>query len=347
MGQAMVKLDKVKIFMNNSSNNSFQPPWYLRSGQIQTILASIPLRARGKNPVRDAAREIVLKTPQGIRLQGYHSSRGPVISRGLVILLHGWLGSADSTYIACTGKVLYQRGYDIFRLNLRDHGSSHHLNPGLFYAVLLEEVFQAVGQIARHEKRKPVFLVGFSLGGNFALRIAREMRHAPINNLRHVAAISPVLDPEKATIRIDRQAVIRRYFLKKWFQSLQIKQGLFPDAYDFSEVFKLKTIMAVTDKMLDKYSDFKSASEYFKAYSILNDAIDDVSVPTTIVTAADDPIIAVEDFYQLKLNHPTRLIISSHGGHNGFIDGFFMKSWYEKKLADWFDEMALKVGNQG
>ena len=32
MGQAMVKLDKVKIFMNNSGNNSFQPPWYLRSG---------------------------------------------------------------------------------------------------------------------------------------------------------------------------------------------------------------------------------------------------------------------------------------------------------------------------
>ena len=61
----------------------------------------------------------------------------------------------------------------------------------------------------------------------------------------------------------------------------------------------------------------------------------------------NNPIIAVEDFYELKLNHPTRLIISSHGGHNGFIDGFFMKSWYEKKLADWFDEMALKVGNQG
>ena len=330
-----------------SGNDSFQPPWYLRSGQIQTILASIPLRARGKNPVREAAKEIIIKTPQGVRLQGYHSPQNSADTRGLVILLHGWEGSADSTYIACTGKALYQRGYDIIRLNFRDHGSSHHLNRGIFYAVLLEEVFQAVQKISSIKEKTPAFLVGFSLGGNFALRIARQMRHAPIDNLRHIVAISPVLDPLKATVRIDRQPMIRRYFLKKWLQSLQIKQGMFPDAYDFSEVFKLNTIMAVTDKMLDQYSDFNSASEYFKAYSILNDALDELSVPTTIITAADDPIIPVEDFYQLKLNHRTELIIHTHGGHNGFIDGFYLKSWYEQELANWFDKKALKPNNQG
>ncbi|MEE4263440.1 MAG: alpha/beta fold hydrolase [Desulfobacteraceae bacterium] len=324
-------------------NNSFQPPWYLRSGQIQTVLASMPLRAWGKNPVCDVAEEITIQTPHGIRLQGYHSSQGSEHTRGLVILLHGWEGSADSTYIACTGRALYQRGYDIFRLNFRDHGSSHHLNPGIFYAVLLEEVFQAVVQISRIMEEKPVFLVGFSLGGNFALRIARQVRHAPIKNLGHVVAISPVLDPEKATVRIDRQAMIRKYFLKKWLQSLQIKQGLFPEAYDFSEVCKLDTIMAVTEKMIEQYSDYDSASDYFKEYSILYDAIDDLSVQTTIVTAADDPIIPVDDFYELKLNQRTELIIHSHGGHNGFIDGFFLKSWYEQKLASWFDEIACNL----
>jgi predicted alpha/beta-fold hydrolase len=323
-----------------AADNSYQPPWYLRSGKIQTFLASSPFRAWGNNPVKDAAREIIIKTPEGVRLQGYHSTRGPSDSRGLVILLHGWEGSVDSTYISCTGNALYQRGYDIFRLNFRDHGSSHHLNRGIFYAILLDEVFQAVQQIAGHEGPGPVFLVGFSLGGNFALRIARQMRHDPIDNILQVVAISPVLDPEKATLRIDRQAIIRRYFLKKWFQSLQIKQGLFPKAWDFSEVFNLRSIMAVTEKMIEKYSDFQSAADYFKAYSILNESIDDLPVATTILTAADDPIIPVDDFYHLKLNHRTRLIIHSYGGHNGFIGGNPFRSWYEKKLVDWFDEMA-------
>ena len=323
---------------------SFHPPWYRRSGQIQTVLASMSLRARGKNPLRDAAREMTIKTPQGIRLQGYHSPQNSADAPGMVILLHGWEGSADSTYIACTGKALYRRGYDIFRLNFRDHGSSHHLNQGIFYAVLLEEVFQAVQQICNMAEEKPVFMAGFSLGGNFALRIARRMGHEPIKNLAHIVAISPVLDPEKATVRIDRQPMIRWYFLKKWLQSLQIKQGLFPDVYDFSELYTLNTIMAVTEKMIEQYSDYDSASEYFKGYSILDDAIDDLSVPATIVTAADDPIIPVDDFYGLKLNQGTELIIHPHGGHNGFIDGFFLKSWYEQQLADWFDEIARQAG---
>ena len=325
---------------DNTCNNPFQPPWYLRSGQIQTVLASMPLRAWGKNPIRDAAREITIKTPQGIRLQGYHSPQNSADTPGLVILLHGWEGSSDSTYIACTGKALYRRGYEIFRLNFRDHGSSHRLNQGIFYAVLLEEVFQAIQQICSMAEEKSVFLAGFSLGGNFALRIARQMGHEPIKNLGHVVAISPVLDPKKATVRIDRQPMIRWYFLKKWLQSLQIKQGLFPDVYNFSELYKLNTIMAVTEKMIEQYSDYNSASEYFKGYSILNNAIDDLSVPTTIVTAADDPIIPVGDFYELKLNQRTELIIHTHGGHNGFIDGFFLKSWYEQELADRFDEMV-------
>jgi hypothetical protein len=100
----------------------------------------------------------------------------------------------------------------------------------------------------------------------------------------------------------------------------------------------LKTIQAVTDRLLQKYSDFNSASEYFREYSILKDAIKDLPVPATIITAKDDPIIPVEDFNQLELNHRTNLVIHAFGGHNGFIDGFFLKSWYEPNLADMFDK---------
>ena len=219
---------------------SFRPAPYLRNGHLQTILASSPFRAWGKNPLCDAAREMIMTTSGGIRLLGFYSSQTSKKSKGLVVLLHGWEGSVASTYILCTGNALYGRGYDIFRLNFRDHGDSHHLNQGIFYAVLLEEVFQAVHQLCRSVEQKPVFLTGFSLGGNFALRIARKMLQTPIANLYH-----------------------------------------------------------------------------------------------------DDPIIPVADFYRLELNHRTNLVIHAFGGHNGFIDGFFLKSWYEQKLADLFDQIIL------
>ena len=324
-----------------SNTESFRPAPYLRNGHLQTILASSPFRAWGKNPMCEAAREMIITTSGDVRLLGFYSPQKFKKSKGVVVLLHGWEGSIASTYILCTGNALYRRGYDIFRLNFRDHGGSHHFNQGIFYAVLLEEVFQAVQQLCRSTEQKPAFLTGFSLGGNFALRIARNMLQSPIANLCHVVAISPVLDPGKSTSKIDQYPLIRTYFLKKWIQSLKKKQTLFPAVYDFTDVLSLKTIQAVTDRLLQKYSYFKSASEYFREYSLLEDSIKDLPVPATIITAKDDPIIPIADFYQLELNHRTNLVIHAFGGHNGFIDGFFLKSWYEQKLADMFDKIIL------
>lgn len=330
------------------SAESFRPAPYLRNGHIQTVLASSSFRAWGKSAMGDAARKMVVATSGSVRLLGFYSPQKSQKSKGLVILLHGWEGSVSSTYIVCTGNALYRRGYDIFRLNFRDHGDSHHLNQGIFYAVLLEEVFQAVHQICRSAEQKPAFLTGFSLGGNFALRIARQMLQTPIANLAHVAAISPVLDPAKSTARVDQYPLIRVYFLKKWIRSLKKKQQLFPTIYDFGDVLSLKSVQAVTDRLLQKYSDFDSAAEYFREYSVSKDALRDLPVPTTIISAKDDPIIPVEDFYQLETNHCTNLVIQTFGGHNGFIDGFFLKSWYEQKLADLFDEtISLKAWRPG
>ncbi len=304
------------------------------------MLASSKLRTWGTNQMNAAARDIILKTPDGVKLMGSYSQHDQLPTKGLVILLHGWEGSAESTYILCTGRTLFRNGYNILRLNFRDHGESHHLNEGLFYAVLLEEVFQAVKQATRLAGELPVFLAGFSLGGNFVLRILQQCIDHPIVNLHHAVAISPVLDPEKATHKTDQTFLIRLYFLKKWFGSLKKKQQLFPKLYDFSKVFSLNTIAAVTDVMLHDYSDYGSLKDYFRQYSVVKEAIKDITIPTTIITSADDPIIPVEDFYQLETNDLTTLIIQPYGGHNGFIDGLYLKGWYEQRMIMIFDEAA-------
>ena len=319
------------------TSNSFRPPVILRSAHVQTILASIKLRARGKNNMRDAAREMIIETDDGTRLLGFHSAQASGTAKGMVILLHGWEGSSDSTYILRTAKILYQSGYNIFRLNFRDHGESHHLNQGIFYAVLLEEVSQAVRQAARLSDALPVFLVGFSLGANFALRILRRCIDHPIKDLCHTVSISPVLDPQKSTTKIDHYPIIKSYFLKKWRTSLGIKQRLFPDLYNFDNAFSYKTLQEVTDTLLAEYSDYSSSAEYFKAYSVLNDDLKNINVSTTIMAAADDPIIPIEDFKNLEINDLTNLVIQPYGGHNGFLANWSLASWYEKNLVMLFD----------
>lgn len=322
---------------------TFKPAWYLRNGHVQTVLASSHFRAWSRSRMRRTAREVVLTTANDTRLLGQYSAQASQKAPGEVILLHGWEGSADSTYIVCTGNALYKKGYNIFRLNFRDHGDSHHLNQGLFYAVLLDEVFQAIQQACSAARDKPVFLVGFSLGGNFALRVARMMKHTPIANLCHVVAISPVLNPAVSTLKVDQYPLIRKYFLKKWQQSLHKKQQLFPDRYDFAPVMSLDSIQKVTDWLLEHYSDCESAEAYFSQYALLKDALSDLPVAATLIAAQDDPIIPVDDFFELELNEQTQLSVHAFGGHNGFIDGFFFKSWYEDLLADMFNEIVQKA----
>jgi predicted alpha/beta-fold hydrolase len=317
--------------------DSFAPPWLLRSAYVQTFLASSSIRARGSNAMSEAAQKMIIETSEGVRLVGFFSTQNLRPVKGLVILLHGWEGSTTSTYILRTGRTLYRSGFHVFRLNFRDHGESHHLNKGIFYAVLLDEIFEAATQAARLVDNIPVFLVGFSLGGNFVLRIISKFDANPIENLRHAVAISPVLDPQKSTIRIDSIPIIRDYFLKKWRRSLSRKQKLFPEHYDFDGVFAHKSLQAVTDDLLSKYSDYGSSQDYFRAYSVLNEAIKNITVPTTIITASDDPIIPAEDFAELQINDLTNLAIQSFGGHNGFLQGFTLAGWYEHQLVELFN----------
>jgi predicted alpha/beta-fold hydrolase len=269
-------------------------------------------------------------------------------NQGLVILLHGWEGSSHSTYIRTTGRFLFRRGFDVFRLNMRDHGPSHHLNTGIFYAILLDEIFDAVRQIVTREHPKPVYFAGFSLGGNFGLRIARKCLEDPIPGLRHIVSISPVLDPDKATDRIDANRFIQRYFLKKWKRSLTTKQRLYPDLYDFSSLIEIENIRELTLRLLQKHSAFDDEREYFKGYALLADDLSGIQVPTTIITAEDDPIIPVEDFDDLNVSDSTCLIRQPLGGHNGFLQGWRLNGWYEEVMTDLFsqrNEPSVRKGN--
>jgi len=323
--------------MTHVADNMFHPPFYLKHPTLQTILASMGLRKRGGNPMLRAARHYVIDAGHDIRLSGFHSPVKNRTSKGLCILLHGWEGSSDSTYVLSCGRSRNQHGYDVFRLNYRDHGDSHHLNQGLFYATLLTEVYQAVMKAACFAESIPVFLVGFSLGGNFALRIARRSLENGSSPLRQIISISPVLDPDKATDRIDSNPFLLAYFMKKWKQSLRRKEALFSDLYDFTDILNRKTIREMTDLLLNRFSDYPDTKTYFRSYGIYGDDIAGIQIPAAIVTAADDPVIPVEDFHDLKSAPSTDLFIHSKGGHNGFVDSVLGPAWYDRFMLRKFE----------
>ncbi len=298
---------------------------------VQTILASRKFRKKAAQSVIDASESHIFDCGDGIRLQGSYSPKDN--AKGLFIYLHGWEGSEASTYVLSSSRFVFEQGYSVFRLNFRDHGDTHHLNEGLFHSAMFDEVFEGVKQAANLTPEIPVYIVGFSLGGNFALRIARVLNSEPIVNLQHIFAISPVIDPVNSSEVVDQNRLIQKYFLKKWSTSLRKKQAAFPDIYNFSEELSQTNVTDMTELFLSKYSDFGSTHDYFSSYAIHLDDLKTSKVRISMIMSRDDPVIKPEDMMTLNISPCVSRIMLKYGGHNGFFQSLYGPTWYDDYIA--------------
>ena len=257
--------------------------------------------------------------------------------RGLALLLHGWEGSAESGYMRLTCARLLERGFDVFRLNFRDHGDTHHLNEDLFHSNRLDEVLQAALAVSRRWQRpgQPMVVAGYSLGGNFALRVAL---HAPRMGLQlaRVAAVCPALDPERTTTAMERGLpVYERYFLKKWTRSLRRKRELFPERHAIAEAqLRSRRLRELTAWLVARHTGFADVDAYFDGYRISRDRMRGLQVPADILTSADDPVIPVEDFHDWQLPADATVEIAAHGGHCAFLRGASLRGYAEDWVAE-------------
>ena len=324
----------------------FRPPWPLRSGHIQTMLSSSGVRRfllpRAARTVLEGAEPVTVSGGEGVRLSGaYTAQKIRPQPRGLAVLFHGWEGSLDSTYVLQTGSRLLAEGWDVFRLNFRDHGDSFALNEALFHSCRIDEVVLALGDIAQRWPARPIALAGFSLGGNFALRAALQ---APARGiaLEYALAICPIIDPAEGLFSLEQQApwFYRAYFMQKWRRSLQAKQAAFPQ-HPYFEMSELKqSLRGLTESLVLRHTDFDSLEAYLDGYSVAGDALKAMQIPATILTARDDPVIPVNAFEQLRLPPNVELDIARYGGHCGFIRGYGMTSFTDDYIAARFNAIA-------
>lgn len=313
-------------------DSKFTPRFFIKNAHLQSILASAHILTPFHRVLLANSHDIIIETSHQSKLLAC-VSQAPR-SRGLVVIIHGWEGSSSSAYVLAAGSFFYKLGFSVCRLNLRDHGESHHLNEGLFHGALLDETFDAVNHVAMQTGDRPVYLLGFSLGANFCLRIAIKHAQTPIKNLKYVFAVSPPLDPYKTTLAIDQgPSFYRKYFLKKWKRSLLTKQKLFPGKYNFANMLSAKTCMELTDDMMTYYTEFPSYMDYFKLYTLNEKSFQNLNVPVKIFISADDPVIPHDDFQSLAENDYLTISRQLFGGHCGFIDLFPYHRWHQEKIA--------------
>jgi uncharacterized protein len=325
-------------------DESFQPPRWLRGTHLQSALPSLPIRRRWieqrAQPLVAASEEILLDGGDGVRLQGFSASqrRSEHDPGGkTAVLLHGWEGSADSLYVLSLGQELFERGYDVVRLNLRDHGATHHLNREIFHSCRLPEVVGAMRSLQGRIGGKPLYLAGFSLGGNFMLRVAAQAADAKLD-VASVAAVSPVLEPAQTLTALEKGFfAYHSYFVRKWLRSLLKKQAAWPDDYDFTALARMSDLRGMTAALVQQFTDFPSLEAYLGGYAITGERLATIDVPANIITALDDPIIPARDLERLARPKHLSILLTRHGGHNGFLEHLANPTWADRAVITAFE----------
>ena len=316
---------------------SYRAPRWLRNPHLQSALASMPMRQAGG--LRALGRtgaitsEHIIDAGDGVRLFGLHSAVPNGNPKGLVLLLHGWEGSIESGYMRHTAAHLLGEGFDVFRLNFRDHGETHHLNEGLFHSCRLGEVVQAAKWVAEKFPAPAFLAAGYSLGGNFALRLALAAPAAGIP-LLHAAAVCPAVDPSAVMRALETgPAMYAWYFMRKWRSSLRKKRALFPQHHDFDDATLAQDMRSLTHWLVKQHTDMVDVEEYFNGYAVAGGRLAALQVPVSVLAAADDPIIPVGTLKALQLPAHSTLEIAEHGGHCGFIEDTSLRGFAERWVS--------------
>jgi predicted alpha/beta-fold hydrolase len=327
----------------------FVPPWRLRNQHVQSIYPSLPLRRAGverrSSVLRQASREQIVDCGDGVRLLALVATQvdaGRPPSDRLAVLLHGWEGSANSLYLLSLGQNLFDAGYDVARLNLRDHGDSHHLNSGIFHSCRIAEVVGAVRELQRQHPGERLVLAGFSLGGNFCLRVGARAADAGIDVSR-IVAVCPVIDPEHTLTRLESGwALYREYFVWKWRRSLRKKREAWPDVYhSLDDILELGNLTEMTHRLACGYGGFPSLPEYLRGYALVGRALEPLealrAARIRIIAAEDDPIIPAADLNRVARPSVLEITRTRHGGHCGYYEGAVGPTWVERQILASFE----------
>jgi predicted alpha/beta-fold hydrolase len=315
----------------------FRPLPLLGNAHLQTLLGHW---LRGPR-LRQPAREHVLWLPDGDGLL-LHDIAPSDWEPGdpIALLVHGLTGSHASPQIQRLGLYLLTRGVRVVRMDLRGAGKGLPLARQSYHGGRSEDVRAALAEIHGWSPTSPLLLLGVSLGGNIVLKLAGEAADRPIPNLVRVASMSAPIDLERsaALLAHPRNRLYEAFFLRDLLTEVGLRQRYFRDLPPVRLPARL-TIRLFDDLYTAPRSGFADALDYYRRASSFR-LIERIGVPTLIVTARDDPFIAVAPFEELRVPEHITVRILPRGGHLGFLgwDGLRGVRGVERCVAEWLVE---------
>jgi uncharacterized protein len=319
-----------------SELRDFEPPAWLRSGHLQTVVGAF-LRRKFTLP---EGQERLFRVDEETQLKGMcHWQPGNRQDAPVVVIVHGLEGSCDSHYAIGIADKAYGRGFHAVRMNQRNCGGTERLTPTLYNSGMSGDYRALLMELIERDRIEQVFFAGYSMGGNLVTKMAGEFGAAPPRQLRGVAAVCPALDLSACADALEKAGnfLYQRHFVKGLLERYRRKVELFPERYLKNPFGSVRTVREFDDVVTAPAFGYKDAQEYYEAAGA-KAVIGQVKVPMLMITAQDDPFVPYEAFHRVRVteNAQVKFVAPEHGGHCGFVSkwGGPERFWAEQRIAE-------------
>ena len=269
-----------------------------------------------------------------------HEQRPDTTPRGEIILVHGLEGSSNAGYARSLAFAALRAGYATHRMNLRSCGGTEHLALSNYHSGQTTDVLHVLREI-RRATSSPIYLCGFSLGGNVSLKLAGELGDQAPALLAAVCAVSTPIDLASCATALGKREniIYDRRFLLSLTRKIHRRARQAPDLYSVDQLKRVRTIADFDDFYTARMFGFGTAANYYRTQSS-NQFLERIRVPTLAIIAKDDPLVPfdVYDHPAFRENPYLKLLAVDHGGHLGFIARSHPRFWLDGVILDWIGQ---------
>ena len=308
---------------NWTENNEFTPPWYLKSGHLQTLLTGFYKPKVSITP--DVTHRIPIGN-LGEMLVHENSPANHVPDNKAVFLLHG-LGSCHrGTYMSRITANLLASGVRVFRFDLPGAGDSYHHTPLPPHGACYELVWQSLLFLSDKCGIRRWRGAGVSLGGNILLKLiathARDLSDAsdaPFQIDRSIA-VAPPIDLSECCQNMENgfNTIYAKYFLRSLKRQTISRAKLWPQWRDILPGASFKTIREFDNTVTSGLAGFSNADHYYESGSSKHD-LNRIVTDTWILLDEDDPIVPISIFQDAEYSSSTTVVTTKKGGPVGYL----------------------------